>query len=77
LDWQEQVINELRERIAQLEANSPRRRVYNQVEAAPALNMSVSKFRSEQNAGRINGRRRGRIWLFTDDDLRAYLDLDA
>jgi hypothetical protein len=67
-------IEELRKRIARLEAgNSQRRIVYNQVQAAARLNMSVSKFRGEQNAGRINGKRRGRIWTFTDADLEAYL----
>ena len=67
-------IDELRERIAQLEAAGTQRRFYNQAQAAARLNMSVSKFRGEQNAGRINGKRRGRIWSFTDDDLQAYLD---
>jgi hypothetical protein len=70
---QQEVIDELRERIARLESVSPRRRVYNQAQAAARLNMSVSKFRGEQNAGRINGRKRGRIWTFTDADLDAYL----
>jgi len=46
----------------------------NQAQAAQRLNLSVSKFRAEQNAGRINGKRHGRIWTFTDDDLDAYLD---
>jgi hypothetical protein len=70
---QQEVIDELRERIARLESVSPRRRVYNQAQAAARLNMSVSKFRGEQNAGRINGRKRGRIWTFTDADLDGYL----
>jgi len=71
---QQQAIDELTRRIAELEAASrPRRQVYNQAEAAARLNMSVSKFRGEQNAGRIKGRRRGRIWFFTDADLEEYL----
>jgi hypothetical protein len=70
---QQEVIDELRERIARLEAGSLRRRVYNQAQAAARLNMSVSKFRGEQNAGRMNGRKRGRLWVFTDADLDAYL----
>jgi hypothetical protein len=70
---QQQVIDELRERIARLEAATPRRIIYNQVQAAARLNMSVSKFRAEQNTGRISGKRRGRIWTFTDADLEAYL----
>ena len=71
---QQELIDDLRDRIARLEAASPRRRVvYNQSQAAARLNMSVSKFRGEQNAGRINGKRRGRIWTFTDVDLEAYL----
>ena len=74
----QQDIDDLRKRIARLEASSSRQRVvYNQAQAAARLNMSVSKFRGEQNAGRINGKRHGRIWSFTDDDLQAYLDLDA
>jgi hypothetical protein len=70
---QQKIIDELSERIARLEAVSPRRRVYNQTQAAAQLNMSVSKFRGEQNAGRIKGRKRGRVWTFTDADLEAYL----
>jgi hypothetical protein len=69
----QQVIDELRERIARLEVATPQRRVYNQVQAAARLNMSVSKLRAERDAGRINGRLRGRIWFFTDADLEAYL----
>jgi hypothetical protein len=70
----QQVIDELRERIARLEAASPRHQVcYNQTQAAARLNMSVSKFRSEQYAGRITGRKRGRIWTFTGADLDAYI----
>ena len=71
---EQEIIDDLSARIARLEANSPRRRVvYNQSQAAARLNMSVSKFRGEQNAGRIKGKRRGRIWAFTDADLEAYL----
>jgi hypothetical protein len=71
---QQEIFDELRERIARLEANSPRRRVvYNQAQAAARLNMSVSKFRGEQRAGRISGKKRGRIWTFTDTDLDKYI----
>jgi excisionase family DNA binding protein len=70
---QHEVIDDLRERIARLEAVNPRRRVYNQAEAAARLNMSVSKFRSLQYAGHIHGKRTGRVWLFTDADLDAYI----
>jgi hypothetical protein len=35
--------------------------------------MSVSKLRAERNVGRINGKRHGRIWTFTDTDIEAYL----
>jgi hypothetical protein len=66
----QQVIDELYARIARLES---RRRVFNQEQAAAQLNMSVSKFRGEQAAGRIKGRKSGRIWFFTDADLEAYL----
>jgi hypothetical protein len=69
----QQDIDELRKRIARLEATNTQQRVYNQAQAAQRLNMSVSKFRAEQNAGRISGKRRGRVWFFTDDDLEAYL----
>jgi hypothetical protein len=70
----QQVIDELYERIARLEAARTRgRRVYNQQEAARELGMSVNKFRSEQNAGRISGKRSGKKWMFTDTDLEAYL----
>jgi hypothetical protein len=71
---QQEVIDELRERIARLEAASPRQQVvYNQAQAAARLNMSVSKFRAEQYAGRISGKKRGRIWTFTGADLDAYI----
>lgn len=69
----QEVINELRERVAQLEAARPRRRVFNQMEAALQLNMSVSKFRQEVRAGRIKGTRTGRVWAFRDDALDEYL----
>jgi hypothetical protein len=69
----QQVIDELRERIARLEAASPRQRVYNLTQAAARLNMSVSKFRAELSAGRICGKRSGRIWMFTDPDLETYI----
>jgi hypothetical protein len=67
---QQEEIDELRARIARLEKR-PRR--YNQQEAARELNMSVSKLRAERNVGRINGKRHGRIWTFTDTDIEAYL----
>jgi hypothetical protein len=70
---QHAAINELRERVARLEAASTRRFVYNQSQAAGRLGMSVSKFRAEMYAGRITGKKRGRIWTFTDADLEAYL----
>jgi hypothetical protein len=50
-----QLIDELRERIARLEAAKPRRRVYNQQDAARELGMSVNKFRREQKEGRVKG----------------------
>jgi hypothetical protein len=71
---QQTIIDELRERIARLEAARPRRRAYNQQDAARELNMSVSKLRSEQKAGRIKGALNGRIWTFTDEELQKYVD---
>ena len=70
---QQEVIDELRERIARLEAARPRRRVYNQQEAAHEVGMSVNKFRGEQRAGRVKGILNGRIWTFTDEELQRYL----
>ena len=53
---QQEVIEELRERITRLEAvKQRRRRSYNQQEAALELNMSVNKLRDERKAGRIKG----------------------
>jgi len=69
----QEVIDELRERVARLEAGRPRRRVYNQKEAARELNMSVQKLRAEQIAKRINGTLNGQIWIFTDEELQRYL----
>jgi excisionase family DNA binding protein len=74
---QEQVIDELRERIARLEAVKPRRRVYNQQDAARELGMSVNKFRAEQKAGRIRGTLSGRTWLFPNEELERYLATEA
>ena len=67
------LLEELRERIARLEAASPRRRYHNQAQAAEQLNMSVNKLRQEQRAGRINGVLRGRVWYFTDEQIQEYL----
>ena len=74
MDLQE-IVEELRARVAQLEAARPRKRTYNQQEAAGELNMSVNKFREEQRAGRIKGTRpaNGRIWTFTDEELELYI----
>jgi hypothetical protein len=55
---QQEVIEQLRERITRLEAVKQRRRSYNQQAAALELNMSVNKLRDERKAGRINGARR-------------------
>jgi predicted DNA-binding protein (UPF0251 family) len=70
---QQQVIDDLRERIARLEAVRPRRRVYNQQEAAREVGMSVNKFRREMNAGRVKGILNGRVWSFTDEELQRYV----
>jgi predicted DNA-binding protein (UPF0251 family) len=70
---QQQVIDELRERIARLEAVRPRRRVYNQQEAAREVGMSVNKFRREMNTGRVKGALNGRVWTFTDEELQRYV----
>ena len=66
-------VDDLRERVAALEATKPRRRAYNQQQAARELNMSVNKFRAEQRAGRIKGTLGGRIWIFSDEELQRYL----
>jgi hypothetical protein len=75
----QEVIEELRERIARLEAAArpTRPRVYNQQTAARELGMSVSKLQGELKAGRLNGRRSGRIWMFTDADIEAYIAAQA
>jgi hypothetical protein len=70
---QQEVIDELRERIARLEAARSRRRVYNQQEAARELGMSVAKLRTEQKANRIKGTLNGRIWVFTDEEIQKYI----
>jgi hypothetical protein len=68
-----EVINELREAVAQLKAALPQRRIHNQQQTAHRLNMSVSKLRQEQKAGRIKGVMSGRIWTFTDAAIQEYL----
>jgi hypothetical protein len=67
------IVNELQARVARLEASKQKRRVFNQQEAARELNMSVSKLREEQRAGRIKGVLNGRIWTFTDEEIERYL----
>jgi hypothetical protein len=67
---QQEVIEQLRERITRLEAVKQRRRSYNQQEAALELNMSVNKLRDERKAGCIKGTLNGRIWIYTDQRLR-------
>jgi hypothetical protein len=69
----QQIVDELRERVAKLETVQPRRRVYNQAQGAVRLNMSISKFRGLQYAGRIKGKKCGRIWEFTDENLEEYV----
>jgi hypothetical protein len=69
----QQIIDELRERIARLEAARPRRRRYNQKQTATELDMSVQKLRAEQKAGRIRGTLSGRTWFFTDEEIQRYL----
>jgi hypothetical protein len=71
---QQQVIDELRERIARLEAARPsRRRAFNQQEAAREVGLSVNKFRAEQKAGHVKGKLIGRTWIFTDEELQRYV----
>jgi hypothetical protein len=70
---QQELIDELRQRIARLEAVKPRRRAYNQQQAAQQLNMSVAKLRDERKAGRIKPTLSGRIWMYTDETLEDYL----
>jgi len=71
MDLQE-TVNALAARVAKLEAVRPRRRAYNQQQAARELGMSVNKFRAEQKAGRIKGVLSGRVWMFTDEELQRY-----
>jgi hypothetical protein len=66
-------ITALAERLAKLEAVSPRRRVFNQQEAAREVGMSVSKLRAEMRAGRIKGTLNGRTWQFTDAEIQRYV----
>jgi hypothetical protein len=67
------IVNALVKRVAKLEATKPRRRRYNQQEAAREIGISVNKLRSEQRAGRINGTKRGRIWTITDQEIQRYI----
>lgn len=76
---QQEVINELRDRIARLEAASARRRIYNQVQAAERLNMSVNKLRALHKQG-LGPRRlsvNGRIWSYADEALEEYISTQA
>jgi hypothetical protein len=76
---QQEVIDELRERIARLEAASTRRRIYNQVQAAERLNMSVNKLRALHKQG-LGPRRlsvNGRIWSYSDEALEEFIAAQA
>jgi hypothetical protein len=76
---QQEVIDELRERIARLEATSTRRRIYNQTQAAERLNMSVAKLRGLHRQG-LGPRRlsvNGRIWSYADEALEQYIAAQA
>jgi excisionase family DNA binding protein len=72
MDLQE-IVSALVERVARLEAARPKRRVFNQQEAAQELGLSVNTFRAEMQAGRIRGKLVGRRWLFTDEELQKYV----
>jgi len=75
----QQVIDELRERIARLEAARTRGRIYNQVQAASHLNMSVNKLRALHMQG-LGPKRlsvNGRIWSYTDEALEEYIAAQA
>jgi cell fate (sporulation/competence/biofilm development) regulator YmcA (YheA/YmcA/DUF963 family) len=75
----QEVIDELRDRIARLEASSTRRRIYNQVQAAERLNMSVNKLRAlhKQGVGPKRLSVHGRIWSYTDEALEEYIAAQA
>jgi len=76
---QQEVIDKLRERIARLEAASTRRRIYNQVQAAERLNMSVNKLRALHKQG-LGPRRlsvNGRIWSYSDEALEEFIAAQA
>jgi hypothetical protein len=73
----EAALNALAERVARLESARPRKRVYNQQEAAREVGVSISKFRAEQRAGRIRGTLNGRVWSFTDQELERYVKGEA
>jgi hypothetical protein len=70
-------VNALAARVAKLEAARPRKRVYNQQEAAAELGMSVNKFRTFQRAGLINGILNGKTWMFADEELQRYVERQA
>jgi hypothetical protein len=72
MDLQE-TLTALVERVAKLEAAKPRKRVYNQQNAARELGMSVNKLRREMNTGRIKGTRNGRLWFITDEEIQRYI----
>jgi len=66
-------VDEMRDRVAKIEAAKPHRRAYNQQEAAREVGMSVNKFREEQRAGRVKGTLNGRIWTFADEEIQRYI----
>ena len=76
---QQTIIDELRARVARLEADRGRRRIYNLTQAAARLNMSVNKLRALHNQG-LGPRRlsmSGRVWSYTDEALEEYIAAQA
>lgn len=76
---QQTIIDELRERVARLEADRGRRRVYNLTQAAARLNMSVNKLRTLHNQG-LGPKRmspNGRVWSYSDEALEEYIAAQA
>jgi Helix-turn-helix domain len=64
-------IQALAERLATLES-AQHQRVFNQMETARELNMSVKKLRELQKAGLIRATLNGRNWMFTSQELERY-----
>jgi predicted DNA-binding transcriptional regulator AlpA len=71
---QEQILENLYERLSRLEAAPPRRNTYNQKQAAERLGISAQTLMRRHAAGMGPKRTKiNRNWSYRDEDIEAYI----